>query len=148
MKCSNHHEADAVAVCNLCCRGLCKDCVTFVRDSAACLNRCEAIVEVEKSVRIRNFNINKAYISKDYPDEELLRFQFFVTNYITWLVLLAGLWCFLLYKFYKSSAGQGGLLIFLLCVLAVIIFGLITGLVRWRKLLAARRAVLKDWHSL
>ena len=44
MKCFNHPEADAVAICKSCNRGLCHQCMVEVGKSSSCKNRCEADV--------------------------------------------------------------------------------------------------------
>jgi len=44
MKCYNHPEVDAVAVCKSCSRGLCRECAVEVGTSIGCKNRCEADV--------------------------------------------------------------------------------------------------------
>ncbi len=44
MKCYNHPEIDAVALCKSCARGLCHECISEVGTSISCKNRCEADV--------------------------------------------------------------------------------------------------------
>jgi hypothetical protein len=44
MKCFNHRELDAIAVCKHCGRGTCSDCAVEVCSSMACRSRCEAEV--------------------------------------------------------------------------------------------------------
>src|SRR5580658_9442633 len=44
MRCFNHPEVDAVAICKSCSRALCHECVSEVGKSASCKNRCEADV--------------------------------------------------------------------------------------------------------
>ena len=44
MKCFNHRELDAIAVCKHCSRGICPQCVAEVGVSMACKGRCEAEV--------------------------------------------------------------------------------------------------------
>lgn len=41
MKCFNHQEAEAVAICKNCGKGLCHDCAVDLTDGVACKNRCE-----------------------------------------------------------------------------------------------------------
>ena len=41
MKCFYHPEADAVAICKNCSRGLCRECVVDVKNGIACKDRCE-----------------------------------------------------------------------------------------------------------
>lgn len=40
MKCFNHSENDAVAVCKNCKKGLCKDCLTEANNGIACTSTC------------------------------------------------------------------------------------------------------------
>jgi hypothetical protein len=40
MKCFNHSENDAVAVCKNCSKGLCKDCLTEANNGIACTSTC------------------------------------------------------------------------------------------------------------
>lgn len=44
MKCYNHSNVEAVAVCRSCGRALCRDCVTEVGLSCSCKGRCESVV--------------------------------------------------------------------------------------------------------
>ena len=41
MKCFNHRELDAIAVCMRCGRALCSECIGDVGGMVACLGRCE-----------------------------------------------------------------------------------------------------------
>lgn len=45
MKCYNHPNYDASAVCRSCGRALCRDCVVEVGLSCSCKDRCESVVE-------------------------------------------------------------------------------------------------------
>ncbi len=44
MKCFNHRELDAIAVCKHCGRALCPNCIAEVELAAACKERCETEV--------------------------------------------------------------------------------------------------------
>jgi hypothetical protein len=54
MRCFYHHEAEAVAVCKNCGRGLCAGCAVEVGNGLACPNRCEADVRALNEVIARN----------------------------------------------------------------------------------------------
>src|SRR5262249_54137422 len=41
MKCFNHREADALAVCKHCCRALCHECVAEIQGAVSCRGDCE-----------------------------------------------------------------------------------------------------------
>jgi len=45
MKCFNHQETDAVAICKNCNKALCKDCAAELENGIACKNQCEKAVE-------------------------------------------------------------------------------------------------------
>ena len=45
MKCFNHRELDAIAVCKHCGRAICSGCVVESSGMSACKGRCEAAVE-------------------------------------------------------------------------------------------------------
>lgn len=45
MKCFYHPEADAIAICKNCNRGLCTACATDLGNGLACKGRCEAEVQ-------------------------------------------------------------------------------------------------------
>ena len=60
MKCFNHRDMDAIAVCRHCGRALCSACVNDVGGIASCKGKCEAeaaatLAEVE--LRRRNLNL-------------------------------------------------------------------------------------------
>ncbi len=40
MKCFNHNENEAVAICKSCSKGLCKECLTEINQSIACTSTC------------------------------------------------------------------------------------------------------------
>ena len=44
MKCFNHRELDAIAVCKHCARALCSSCVMDVEGIASCKGKCETAV--------------------------------------------------------------------------------------------------------
>jgi hypothetical protein len=44
MKCFNHRELDAIAVCKHCGRAMCADCASEIEGMIACRNRCETAV--------------------------------------------------------------------------------------------------------
>lgn len=44
MKCFNHRELDAIAVCKHCGKAVCSNCVADVKGVMACKSRCEAEV--------------------------------------------------------------------------------------------------------
>ena len=41
MKCFNHRNADAIAICKHCQKGICEDCSTIVGTSISCKGACE-----------------------------------------------------------------------------------------------------------
>ena len=45
MKCYNHSDIDAVAICKNCQKGLCKDCAVEVGNGIACKDKCEQDVQ-------------------------------------------------------------------------------------------------------
>ncbi len=49
MKCFNHREMDAIAVCKHCGRALCSGCVSEIAGMSACKGRCEAAVEASSA---------------------------------------------------------------------------------------------------
>jgi hypothetical protein len=57
MKCYNHNQADAVAICKNCNKTLCQNCLTEIEDGIACKSTC-----VEK-VQQLNELINKNKLS-------------------------------------------------------------------------------------
>ena len=54
MKCFYHPEADAVAICRNCSKGLCRDCAVEVENGIACKDRCEAQVKAIVELVERN----------------------------------------------------------------------------------------------
>tara|TARA_R110002050_G_scaffold300599_1_gene470723 strand:+ start:2971 stop:3357 length:387 start_codon:yes stop_codon:yes gene_type:complete len=54
MKCFNHAEIDAVAICKNCNKGLCKDCLTEVENGIACTATCVEEVNQVNSLINRN----------------------------------------------------------------------------------------------
>lgn len=54
MKCFYHGDADAVALCKSCARGICHDCCAEVGTTVACRGRCEADVESLTDLIARN----------------------------------------------------------------------------------------------
>lgn len=44
MKCYNHPDVEAVAICRSCGRAICRDCVSEVGLSCSCKGRCEQVV--------------------------------------------------------------------------------------------------------
>ena len=53
MKCFNHRELDAIAVCKHCGRGVCPTCATEVGTATACKGRCEADVAAINDLMMR-----------------------------------------------------------------------------------------------
>lgn len=53
MKCFNHRELDAIAVCKHCGRALCFGCLAEVGGVAACKGRCESDVESHNDLTAR-----------------------------------------------------------------------------------------------
>ncbi len=58
MKCYNHPETDAVAICKSCGKALCHECAVDVGRGIACKGICEADVQMINSIVDRN---TKAY---------------------------------------------------------------------------------------
>ena len=54
MKCFYHGDAEAVAICKSCGRGICHECCAEIGTGAACRNRCEGDVEVINDMIQRN----------------------------------------------------------------------------------------------
>ena len=50
MKCFNHRELDAIAVCMRCGRALCSGCLSEVEGITACRARCEAAIEASQKL--------------------------------------------------------------------------------------------------
>jgi hypothetical protein len=147
MKCSNHTDKDASAVCTACGRALCSECTTFVRDSAACVSRCEAVVESERSMRDRNIDIHNEYLKGTYADEDLLRYQTNATNSKSLLLFLSGIACYLTYRFFTSPSDGGLLFIWLLFIIGFLIFGVAKAIRKWGKLISQRKDVIALWKS-
>lgn len=60
MKCFNHRELDAIAVCKHCGKALCSQCLPEIREIAACKGRCEAAVSIamsDEELRRRNLDM-------------------------------------------------------------------------------------------
>jgi hypothetical protein len=56
MRCFYHHDAEAIAICKSCSRGVCADCAADVPPGTACINRCEKDVEALNVVMQRAQN--------------------------------------------------------------------------------------------
>jgi hypothetical protein len=56
MKCFNHRELDALAVCKHCGRALCSSCAAETEDLIACRGRCENFVS--KTVKVQQAGIH------------------------------------------------------------------------------------------
>ena len=54
MKCFNHPQNDAVGICKNCNKGLCKDCLTEVKNGIACTATCVDEVKQLNSLIDRN----------------------------------------------------------------------------------------------
>ncbi len=147
MNCSNHNDVNAIAVCTVCGRGICKECTTFARDSAACLGRCEEMADIERDSRNRQAEVNKAYLDAAYPDEHLLRFQANAVNAKFWLFLVSVAGVFLIYNLYQTATGQGLLFIWLLAIWSMFLLGAISSLRKWLKLLRHRQEVIDKWRT-
>lgn len=71
MKCFNHAETDAVAICKSCGKALCKTCSAELSNGIACKNSCEARVNMlnqmvdnnEKMIATSNAHIKTSAIS-------------------------------------------------------------------------------------
>lgn len=96
MRCFYHHDAEAIAICKSCSRGLCADCAADVPPGTACINRCEKDVEAFNLVIQRS---NNAYqkTGKAYRRSG-------VAMLIAGLVFLsAGLLSIIVYRDYDAS---------------------------------------------
>ncbi len=54
MKCFQHPQVDAVAICKNCHKGLCTDCAADLGNGVACKGRCEAEVAALSDLQQRN----------------------------------------------------------------------------------------------
>ena len=54
MKCFNHHQSDAIGICKNCSKGLCKECLTEVKNGIACTLTCVEEVNQVNSLIDRN----------------------------------------------------------------------------------------------
>lgn len=54
MKCYNHPDIDAIGICKNCNKGLCRDCLTEVKNGIACTSTCVDEVEQVNSLINRN----------------------------------------------------------------------------------------------
>lgn len=54
MRCYYHRDADAIATCRHCCRGLCDACAAEVNKMAACRGRCEEDVAAAQRLLARS----------------------------------------------------------------------------------------------
>lgn len=51
MKCYNHQNIDALAICKNCNKGLCKDCLTEIDDGIACTGHCaEKVTKINELI--------------------------------------------------------------------------------------------------
>jgi hypothetical protein len=57
MKCFYHPQADAVATCKHCHRGVCRDCAAERSHGIACRDRCEAAVDAVNALIQRNIHV-------------------------------------------------------------------------------------------
>jgi hypothetical protein len=58
LKCFYHHDADAVALCKNCARGLCPQCAAEVLDGLACRGKCEQAAGALAQLVKRNSQIS------------------------------------------------------------------------------------------
>lgn len=59
MKCFNHHDKDAVAICKNCQKALCDACAIDVGDGIACRNSCEQRVQALNALQRKGENAIK-----------------------------------------------------------------------------------------
>ncbi len=66
MKCYNHPEADAVALCRNCGKALCMNCAVDVSNRMACKDKCESKVKALTEIldRGKKTSKNALYLSK------------------------------------------------------------------------------------
>lgn len=57
MKCYNHNEKDAIAICKSCGKGLCSSCLTELPYGIACKNKCEDRVNLVNKITDNNIKI-------------------------------------------------------------------------------------------
>jgi hypothetical protein len=60
MRCFNHREAEAVAICKNCARALCPDCAVEFDDGISCRGRCEEAVQAISSLISKNTSLAPA----------------------------------------------------------------------------------------
>lgn len=63
MKCFNHRELDAIAVCKHCGKALCSGCMTESSGMSACKGRCEAAVDAAHAETQLNLQSYRSMIS-------------------------------------------------------------------------------------
>jgi hypothetical protein len=60
MKCFNHPEKDAVAICKNCNKGLCPECTAEVNNGIACKGKCEEeVLFLDKMIQKNKTILNK-----------------------------------------------------------------------------------------
>ena len=50
MKCFNHPDVEAIAICKNCCKGLCQECATDTGKGIACKDKCEVDVALMDNI--------------------------------------------------------------------------------------------------
>jgi hypothetical protein len=149
MKCTNHPEKDAVAVCRACGRGICGECCAFVQDTAACTNRCETRVDAMVALQARNDRVQASFEAGQITDESLLLYRTNEKGAWAWLVFLLILATYLIYKFVQSLSlpDVSILSLWLLAIVAMGIYGAIGSVLKWKRLLKQRREINTMWRS-
>ena len=66
MKCFNHHEIEAVAICKNCHKALCDGCVVDVGNGIACRNSCEERVRKLNALQQKSENALKRSSRSQY----------------------------------------------------------------------------------
>ena len=90
MKCFNHRETDAIAICKYCQKGLCSNCIVDTPYGITCHGRCEseitdlyAMIQQNKKDRVTNLNLIST-TSRTYAQTAmwslLIGFLFLITS--------------------------------------------------------------------
>ena len=147
MKCIQHSEHDAVAVCLACGRALCPQCVAFSGDAAACAGRCESTVDLLTSQRRNALAGYKLFVDGKFQDETLAMLQMRLKHSKFWLGILLIPIAYLLYRVVVSEGDDQALYIWLGAIALFFLVFSIQSIARWRKLIAKREELVRAWKS-
>ena len=147
MKCIQHAEHDAVAVCTACGRALCPQCVVFPGDAAACNGRCENVVESQQRQRRGNDAAFQLLLEGKYQDESLTAARVRVQHARFWLVVVLIPLGILLFKAVNSNQDSRVMYLWLAGLPVLGLIASIQSIIKWRKVIAKREAYIAHWTA-